>query len=75
MSFIRNFNQHLVKKSEFFFAVKKDVRTIRTVIAKPKESTGFYKIRRYFSSQANAPSSKFDMGAIQMIKSQNKRLI
>lgn len=49
MSFIRNFNKQLAKKSEMMLTTKKEVRVIRTIIAKPKESTGFYKIKKYFS--------------------------
>ena len=61
MSFVRNFNKQLVKRAETFQVTKKEVRTVRTVIAKPKESTGFYKIKKYFST-----------GNTQMMDTQNR---
>ena len=50
MTFIRNFNKKLLKKCELSLASKKELRVVNTVVAKQKEDTGFFKIRRYFSS-------------------------
>ena len=54
MSFVRNFNLLLVKKSEMMLTNKKELRTLKTVIAKQKESTGFYKIKKYYSATVSS---------------------
>ena len=51
MTFIRNFNKTLLKKCEMSLSSKKELRVLKTVVAKQKEDTGFYKIKRYFSER------------------------
>ena len=50
MTFIRNFNKNLLKKCEMSLTSKKELRVLKTVVAKQREDTGFYKIKRFFSS-------------------------